>query len=116
MENDMNNINNTRTGFFPNAKTKTGTGKADALQKAKINNNSYEKQKFLDNYTKRDAKVDIPEQIKDFAQIKKAADMAPEKDNSDKIAMLKKQIAEGSYKPNYDAVADKLLGEEFGIH
>ena len=41
--------------------------------------------------------------------------MAPERDNTDKIAMLKKQIAEGSYKPNYDAVADKLLGEEFGI-
>lgn len=110
----MNNINNTRPGFFPNAKPQTG--KSGTVQNPNINTNSYEKQKFLDNYTKRDAKVDIPEQIKDFAQIKKAADMTPDKDNTDKIAMLKKQIAEGSYKPNYDAVAEKLLGEEFGIH
>ncbi len=112
----MNNINNTRTGFFPNSKTQAKSGKSGALQKTNLTSNTYEKQKFLDNYTKRDAKVDIPEQIRDFSQIKKAVDMAPERDNTDKIAMLKKQIAEGSYKPNYDAVADKLLGEEFGIH
>ncbi len=110
----MTNINNTRSSFFPSAKPEAKSTKAN--KNAAIQSNTYEKQKYLDSYTKRDAKVEIPEQIKDFAKIKRAVDMAPERDNSDKIAMLKKQIASGTYNPDYDKVADKLLGEEFGIH
>ncbi len=109
----MTNINNARSSFFPNAKPQAKGTKGTS--NPAIQKNTYEKQKYLDSYTKRDAKVDIPEQIKDFAKIKRAVDMAPPKDNTDKIAMLKSQIANGTYKPDYDKVADKLLGEEFGI-
>ena len=39
--------------------------------------------------------------------------MAPEIDNTDKIARLKAQIADGSYKIDYDGLADKMLEQEF---
>jgi len=108
----MNNIDSTRSNFFPNAKPGAkSTGKANQVN---LKNNTYEKQQYIDSYTKRDAKVDIPEAVKDFSKIKKIADAA-QIDNTEKIAALKKQIAEGTYKVNYDAVADKILGEEFGV-
>ena len=108
----MNNIDSTRSNFFPNAKpSANGPGKASQVN---LKNNTYEKQKYIDSYTKRDAKVDIPEAVKDFSKIKKVADAA-QVDNSAKIQALKKQIADGSYKVNYDALADKILGEEFGV-
>ena len=34
-------------------------------------------------------------------------------DNTDKIAMLKAQIQAGTYQPDYDAIADKMLSSEF---
>lgn len=108
----MNNIDSTRSNFFPNTKANTkSTGRADQVA---LKRNSYDKQKYIDSYTKRDAKVDIPEAVKDFSKIKKIAD-ATQVDNSAKIEALKKQIAAGTYKPDYDAVANKILGEEFGV-
>lgn len=109
----MNNIDNARSNFFPNTKTTTTKSNSAAGANA-LKSNTYEKQQFIDSYTKRDAKVDIPEAIKDFSKIKKIADATPAIDNSDKIARLKAQINEGSYKVDYDALADKILGEEFG--
>lgn len=63
--------------------------------------------------TKRDAKVQIPDAVKDFSRIKKAVDAAPEIDKSDKIASLKAQIQKGEYKVDYDALAGKMLETEF---
>ncbi|MCK5882524.1 MAG: flagellar biosynthesis anti-sigma factor FlgM [Bacteriovoracaceae bacterium] len=63
--------------------------------------------------TKRDAKVAIPDAVKDFSRIKKAVDTAPEIDKSEKIAKLKEQIAAGNYDFNYEAIADKMLKTDF---
>ncbi|OIQ18252.1 MAG: flagellar biosynthesis anti-sigma factor FlgM [Bacteriovorax sp. MedPE-SWde] len=108
----MNNIDATRSNFFPGTKAKANTtGRTDQVS---LKRNSYDKKSYIDSYTKRDAKVDIPEAVKDFSKIKKVADAA-EIDNTQKIEALKKQIAAGTYKVDYDAVADKILGEEFGV-
>jgi negative regulator of flagellin synthesis FlgM len=40
-------------------------------------------------------------------------DMAPDVDNTDKIARLKQQIKAGTYNVNYDKLADKILESEF---
>jgi negative regulator of flagellin synthesis FlgM len=63
--------------------------------------------------TSGDAKVNIPEGVKEFSRIKKAAMTAPETDNSEKIARLKAQIAAGTYEVDYDALADKILTSEY---
>jgi negative regulator of flagellin synthesis FlgM len=63
--------------------------------------------------TSADAKVAIPEGVKDFSRIKKAATNAPEVDNSEKIARLKAQIQAGTYEVDYDGLADKILASEF---
>ena len=108
----MTNISNSRSSFFPN--TKTTNSKYSKIDKAALNRNSYDKQTQIDNNTKRDAKVEIPEAIKDFSKIKKVVDATPEIDNTAKIAALKEQIKNGTYKMDYDAVANKILTEEFG--
>jgi negative regulator of flagellin synthesis FlgM len=108
----MTNIDNTRSNFFPNSKT--GTSNFKKMDGVSLKRNTYEKQSEIDLNTKKDAKVDIPDAIKDFSKIKKVVDATPERDNSAKIEALKQQIAAGNYKMDYDAIADKLLGEEFG--
>lgn len=107
----MNNID-TRAPFFPNSKT----AKRDveqAKESASIRRNSYERSQQLKDIEGKHTKVTIPETIKDFAQIKRVADATPEVDNTDKIAALKAQIQAGSYKPDYDAIADKILASEY---
>jgi negative regulator of flagellin synthesis FlgM len=110
----MSNID-TRSPFFPNTKTtntrSSSTSNAGGL--GGIQRNTPEKANELSNRTASDAKVNINEGIKDFSKIKRAVDAAPEVDNSEKIARLKQQIGEGSYQVNYDALADKILAEEF---
>lgn len=103
----------TRSAFFPRSRdvksesAKNG-GKVDGIQK-----NSMERASELSERTSTDAKVNIPEGVKDFSRIKKAAMSAPEADNSEKIARLKAQIAAGTYEVDYDALADKILTSEF---
>lgn len=103
----------TRSPFFPRSRdiqseaTKGGS-KVDGVQK-----NSMERAAELTEKTSTDAKVSIPEGVKDFARIKKAAMSAPEPDNSEKIARLKAQIAAGTYEIDYDGLADKILKTEF---
>ncbi len=102
----------TRAPFFPNSKT--AQGEVQKSQRARaLKRNSYDRVKQLDEMSQRDAKVNIPESIKDFSRIKKAVDAAPPIDNSAKIAQLKAQIQAGTYEPDYDAVADKLLMSEY---
>ena len=103
----------TRSPFFPrgrNVQTEStrGNGQADGIKR-----NGPERVSELTERTSTDAKVSIPEGVKDFSRIKKAAMGAPEPDNSDKIARLKAQIAAGEYEIDYDALADKVLTSEY---
>ena len=111
----MNNVDRTSPApsLFPkNSGRKTGV-KAPHLQKTVLKRNSPARSDQLKNITQKDAKVTIPDAVKDFARIKKAVDAAPPIDNSDKIAMLKQQIKDGTYKVDYEALADKILDAEF---
>lgn len=102
----------TRAPFFP--QSKTGQKDLAKIRQSQFQKrNSYERSQELNSQTAKDARVSIPESIKDFSRIKKAADMAPPIDNSAKIASLKAQIQAGTYKPDYDALADKLLATEY---
>lgn len=108
-EAQMSSIDPTRSNFFPNSKTERAQQSNKAVLKR---NDAYRAQELRDT-TQNDAKVDINEAVRDFSRIKKAVDAAPEIDNSDKIARLKQQIQAGSYKVDYDALADKMLATEF---
>ncbi len=109
----MSNVDSaTRSSFFPNSRqSKVETKKTD-LQRAALQRNGLERMKELEA-SKTDAKVSIPDAIRDFSRIKKAVDASPEVDNSDKIARLKEQINSGTYKVDYEALADKILASEF---
>lgn len=109
----MSNIDSSlRTPFFPRRNGSTSSS-SKAGQAAKIARNSYTKASDIQQRTGKDARVDIPDAVKDFSQIKRVADSAPDIDNSDKIARLKAQIQNGTYEVNYDALADKILESEF---
>jgi len=111
----MNKIdpNNGRSSFFPRSKTKNNSIKSNALQQSPIQRNLPARKSEIDTKTGMHAKVEIPNAVKDYARIKKAVDMAPEVDNSEKIARLKEQIKAGSYNVNYEKLADKILESEF---
>lgn len=108
----MNNID-TRSPFFPNSKT--GQKEIEQAKQAQIlRRNSMERANDLQARTSADAKVSIPDAIKDFSRIKKIADTpGPEVDNTAKIARLKAAIQAGNYQPDYDAIADKMLATEY---
>ena len=102
----------TRAPFFPNSKS--AQQEIEQLRRTRaLKRNSYERIQELNDQTSNDAKVNIPDSIRDFSRIKKAVDSAPEIDNTDKIARLKAQIQAGSYQPDYDAIADKMLSREY---
>ncbi len=109
----MSNIENNpnRTTFFPGERTGLKTRGAPGA--VDIKRNSPERKEQLEGLSRDDVKVNIPDAVKDFAKIKKAVDTAPEIDNSQKIADLRKRINEGTYKVDYEAVADKILSSEF---
>ncbi len=103
----------TRTAFFPRGRdvkseSTKGGDKVDGVQR-----NTTERASEISQKTSTDAKVNIPDGVKDFSRIKKAAMNAPEVDNSEKIARLKAQIQDGSYEIDYDALTDKILNSEF---
>lgn len=106
----MNSIN-TRTPFFPRSKTANEgqINKSGSIMRR----NSYDRAQDLNDKTSRDVNVAIPESIRDYSRIKRVVDTAPEIDNSAKIANLRAQINAGTYEPDFDAVADKMLRSEF---
>jgi negative regulator of flagellin synthesis FlgM len=107
----MNSIES-RSPFFPRSKTsQTDVQKARANQALK--RNSYDRAQEIETRTSKDAKVSINDKIKDFSRIKKAADSTEPIDNSDKIAMLKAKIQAGTYEPDYDQLADRILSSEY---
>ena len=102
----------TRAPFFPNSKT--GKQEIESANRTQfLRRNTAERANDLSHRTAKDAKVTIPESIKDFAMIRKAVDMAPPIDNTDKIARLRSQIQAGTYQPDFDAIADKILMDEY---
>ena len=103
----------TRSPFFP----KSRSAQVDKSQTSQVGgagaSNSPERAGELQARTSADAKVSIPDGVRDFARIKKAAAAAPEQDNSEKIARLRAQIQAGTYEVDYDGLADKMLQSEF---
>ena len=107
----MSNID-TRAPFFP--KTNSSQKEINGARRSQLlRRNSFERTNELNNQTANDAKVTIPDSIRDFSRIKMAVDAAPPIDNTDKIARLRSQIQEGTYEPDYDAIADKILSNEY---
>ena len=108
----MNNIEgNNLTTFFP--QQKNGTQIEKMPQSAFPLSNNQERQQELDALAKNDAKVRIPDAIRDFSKIKKAVDQAAPINKQAQVADLKQKIAAGEYKIDYDALADKILQSEY---
>lgn len=103
----------TRSTFFPRTRSTQTESAKGGSQVGDVNRNTTERASELMDKTAGDAKVSIPEGVKDFSRIKKAAMNAPEPDNSEKIARLKAQIQAGTYEVDYDGLADKILTSEF---
>ena len=102
-----NNVKtDTRLDFF--AKTRANDGIKDSKRKNDLN-----RKQFLDEAAKNDVKIQIDDSVKDFSRMKKIVDSVPAIDNEDKVARLKREIQEGRYQIDYDALADKILGNEF---
>jgi negative regulator of flagellin synthesis FlgM len=111
----MSSVDNAaRSNFFPNSKN-AQVDRIKQQQQARMlkNRNDVSRANELKSSTGRDAKVDINDAIRDFSRIRKAVDAAPERNNADKIAQLKQKIQAGTYKVDYDALADKVLRQEF---
>jgi len=98
-----------RSLFLPNKSAKETSKSGNAALKR----NSESRKNELEINNALDSKVDIGEAIKDFSRIKKVADAAPERDNSEKIARLRQEISNGSYHVNADDLASKILEQEF---
>lgn len=104
----------TRSSFFPRTRSaETQSTREGGKVNGTTGGNSPERAGELAAKTSSDAKVSIPEGVKDFSKIKKAAMSAPEPDNAEKIARLKAQIQAGTYEIDYDGLADKILTSEF---
>lgn len=103
----------TRSAFFPRSRSAQAESASKGGQVDGVKRNSMERMSEIQNKTSSDAKVSIPDGIKDFSRIKKVATAAPEVDNSEKIARLKAQIQAGTYEVDYDGLADKILESEF---
>lgn len=108
----MNSNIDTRAPFFPNSKTAQKEAAA-AKKLNSVSRNTYDRAEEIRTKTGQDAKVSIPDTIKDFSRIKKAVDSAPAPGNEDKIAELKARIQAGTYEVDYDALADKVLQSEY---
>ena len=104
------NPNLGRAGFFP---PKDQGRKVGDLSGSSIQRNSPERAREISGITAQDAVVEIPEAVKDFSKIKKAVDAAPDIDNSEKIADIKNKINSGTYKIDYDGLAEKMLTQDF---
>ncbi len=109
----MSNSIDTRSNFFPRGRNIETNSTQNGGAVDGVKRNTTERASELQDKTATDAKVTIPEGVKDFSRIKKAAMTAPEQDNSEKIARLKAQIQAGTYEVDYDGLADKILTSEF---
>lgn len=102
-----------RSSFFPTKPNINSPSIKNSSQMMILPRNNAERQIEIKNKTENDAQVNIPDAIKDFARIKRAVDLAPEIDNSEKVSKLKEKIKTGDYQVDYDAIANKILLNEF---
>jgi flagellar biosynthesis anti-sigma factor FlgM len=105
----------TRAQFFPGKNTINNSPinpAKNTYAQEFLNRNDIEKQNEIREKTQSDVQVTIPDKIKDFARIKKAALNAPDIDNSEKIKNLKSQIEKGEYTIDFDQLAEKILEKE----
>lgn len=111
----MSNHIDSRPPFFPNKnRDKYGISNQGSINPdLKIKSNAPARVEELSKINGNHANVSINDSVKDFAKIKSAVSHAPEVDNSDKIAKLKAQINAGTYNVDYEALADKILEQEF---
>ena len=101
----MNDVKpDTRPDFF--TKTRANNQIRENIPYKK---NDSDRKKFLNEVTSDDVKVQINDSVKDFARIKKIVEHAPDINNQDKIARLKREIQAGEYRIDYDALADKII-------
>jgi negative regulator of flagellin synthesis FlgM len=83
-----------------------GAGKAAAPEAKKVSKEA--STDSVEKNTNSDSRPEISSKGKEFATAKAAASQAPDV-REEKIAELKKRIAEGSYKVNSEAIADKMV-------
>lgn len=106
-----------RPPFFPNSKSAKQAKQAkDAERMRKVlemRRNSQERMHEINRNSGSHTRVDIPDVVRDFSRVKAAVDAAPSIDNSEKVARLKQQIRSGNYNVDYDALADKLIQNEY---
>ena len=109
----MNKINNTVNPLFRLFSDSNKSPKrAKFFNDLKENNEEIQQKKKGEKFSSLDAKVTIPEAIKDFARIKRVVDESPDLDNQIKVEKIKDQIQNGSYKINYELLAEKMLENE----
>lgn len=102
----------TSSGFFPNSKSVKNKAPFGIGQMMPPRND-LERQQEIRDITSKDAKVNIPDKIKDFSRIKKVVENVPDIDNSEKIINLKDKINAGKYEIDYDALAEKMLTQDY---
>jgi negative regulator of flagellin synthesis FlgM len=114
-EGEMSSIENntSRSSIFPGDRSGLKTRTPPSIGENGLKRNSNERKEELDGLSREDVKVTIPDSVKDFSRIKKMVDAAPDIDNSQKISDLRRSINDGTYKVDYEAVADKILSSEF---
>ena len=108
----MNKINNSINPFRLFSDSNKSPKRTKFFNELKENKEEIQQKKKGEKLSSLDAKVTIPEAIKDFARIKKVVDESPTMDNEKKIEKIKNQIKDGSYKINYDLLAEKILENE----
>ena len=108
----MNKINNSINPFRLFSDSNKSSKSTNSFNEMKESNEEIQQKKKREKFSSLDAKVTIPEAIKDFAKIKRIVDESPPLDNQDKVERIKNQIKNGSYKINYDILTDKILENE----
>jgi flagellar biosynthesis anti-sigma factor FlgM len=111
----MNKIDNSENSLriFSESRNKKEPKSTSFFQNFKENKSDLASKKKREKNSSMDAKVTIPDAIKDFAKIKKMVDESSLIDNEKKVIELRNAIKKGSYKINYDQLTDKIIENEF---
>jgi len=112
----MSDVSKARANFFPNSPS-AKEAKRKAIENMEALRHSQGSQiNHGDDHSgsvNQDARVQIPESVRDFSIIKSAVDKSATPDRSEKIQDLKNKINSGNYQVDYDAVATKMLESEY---
>ena len=108
----MSEVKTEGPSFFPVSSRVSTDQTVSGLQETAMRRNSDARKRELES-AKADSNVTIDAAVKDFARIKKAVDVAPERDAAPRLAALKRRIENGTYPIDYDELAKKILESEF---